>query len=325
MAHPDERIRALAGVIEECTGEDHVDTYREAVDAALTASKQVDYVIFLPQALQQIAEAQATAGRLADALTTAAQIQEVDQRSRANLGFTLARIAQLQADAGDIDGARETIRRTLAVAARAAGDRAGDGILLQAMNAQIAASDMEGARATAERLGERFHVATSIMLHRGYVNAHDNESAKAMLESALQHAGSGSVDAGDDRATILGRVGLALAKAGDVNAAREKFQEALNVAAGIVDSRQHAVALSRLADAVREARDPESMHKVAESLRALIEGDGGTRKNPILLASAAGNLAQLGDVTTAMAVMAMIGDMEQRVRALVEVAATLPN
>jgi hypothetical protein len=43
------------------------------------------------------------------------------------------------------------------------------------------------------------------------------------------------------------------------------------------------------------------------------------------LASVAANLAQLGDVTTAMAVTAMIGDMEERVRALVEVAATLPN
>jgi tetratricopeptide (TPR) repeat protein len=323
MPHPDQRIRALAGVIEECTGTEDAETYRMAVDAALAASKQVDYLIFLPQALEQIAGAQAIAGKLADALTTAARIQEVDERSRANLGFTLAKVARLQADAGDIDGSKETIRKTLAVAARAAGERAGNGILLQTLDAQIAAKDIEGARATAERLGERFRVAASIMLYGWYASAHENESANAMLELALRH--TGSVDAGDDRATILGRVGVALAKAGDVDAARTIFQEALDAAAGIVDSRQHAVVLSRLSDAVREARDPESTRKVAESLRALIEGDGGTRKNPILLASVAANLAQLGDVTTAMAVTAMIGDMEERVRALVEVAATLPN
>lgn len=291
--------------------------------AALAASEHVGYVTDLPQALAQIAEAQAVAGDFNGALGTAARIREVDEDSRQKLGFALAGIARLQAEAGHAAQAKVTVEGALSVAERTMEVHPRAGILLQVMDAQIAAKDIEGARATARRLGERYRVATSILLHRGYANARENESAKAMLELALQD--TGSVDLGEDRTTILGSVGLALAKAGDIDEARAMFQEALNAAAGIVDSRQHAVALSRLADAVREARDPESIRKVAESLRALIEGDGGTRKNPILLASAAGNLAQLGDVTTAMAVTAIISVMEQRVRALVEIAATLPN
>jgi tetratricopeptide (TPR) repeat protein len=313
----------LAGVIEESGGAGNADVYRQAVDAELAASEHVDYLHILPQTLERIAEAQAAARKFDDALATAGRIGESTAGFREKRGFALARIAQRQAEAGDIAGATATLQETLKLVERTTDKRPYEGILLQVMDAQAALADVEGVRMTAERLGDRYRMIGLIGMYRAYVNAHDNDSAKAMLDSALQlaEATSGTTEGADN----LGSVASLMAKAGDVESARRVFEKSLAAAAAIEDVREHAVALARLARAMKVAGDEDSARKAIEPLRELIETHGDARRNPVLLASMAADPAQLGDVTTAMTLTAQIGDIDQRTRALVEIAATLPN
>jgi tetratricopeptide (TPR) repeat protein len=320
---PDERVRALAGVIAESGGANRATPYREAVVAALAASEHVGYLTFLPQALAQISEAQAIAGDFDGALETAARIGEVDEASRQKLGFALAKIARLQAEAGHVDQAKGTIEKALGVAERTMDIHPRAGIRLQIMEAQIAARDMEAARMTADSLGERYRMVTLVALYKGYASANDEPSAREAFESAL-HLLEGTTDA-IQRVDGFGGIGLLLAKTGRVEEARRMFDRALAAAEGIANMNERAGATSRLAKSMSAAGNSELTQLAALALRELVENDGEARLNPILVASFAGYIAEMGDVTTAMAFAAQVGDMEQRVRALIEIAKALPN
>jgi tetratricopeptide (TPR) repeat protein len=320
---PNERVRALTGIIEETGDAKHADSYREALSRALAASEHVGYVTFLPQALGQIAAAQAAAGRFDDALSTAAKIAEVDATSREKLGFALAKIAHLQAEVGEGERAKGTIQQTLDVLQDIADERPREGILLQIMNAQIAAGDLVAARATGERLGDTHRLTTLALMYSGYMKAHDGESAGDVLESALQLA-EATTDP-EQRAGALAGIALSLARAGEVERSRQLFHNASEAIAGIGDVRAHAVSVFRLSTAMHAAGDPELSHRAIEALRDLTETDGRVRTNPLLLVGLAEHLAEFGDVTAAMAMTAQIGDTEGRVRALVEIAKFLPN
>ncbi len=320
---PNERIGALTGIIEETGGAKHESSYREALSRALAASEHVGYVTFLPQALGQIAAAQATAGRFDDALSTAARIGEVDATSREKLGFALAKIGRLQAEAGEAERAKATIQQTLSVLQNIADQRPREGILFQIMGAQIAAGDMVAARATGERLGDGHRMTTLVLMYNGYAKARDGKSAREALESALQLA-KATTDP-EQRADALAGIALSLARADEVDRSRGIFRDALVAVAGIGDVRARAVALFRLSAAMHAAGDPELAHRAIEPLRDLIETDGRFRANALLMVGLAQHLAEFGDVTAAMAITAQIGDIDERVRALVEIAKFLPN
>lgn len=166
-------------------------------------------------------------------------------------------------------------------------------------------------------------MVTLVALHKGYASANDEASAREALESAL-HLLETMTDA-VQRVDGFGGIGLLPAKTGRVEEARRMFDRALAAAEGIANTNERAGATSRLAKSMSAAGNPELTQLAALTLRELVENDGNARMNPILVASFAGYVAEMGDVTTAMAFAAQVGDMEQRVRALIEIAKALPN
>ena len=176
---------------------------------------------YLGWALMFIARAQAAASNSRQALATAERAPSLEGRAE-----VLAAVAKAQIEVGDKSGAALTIERALETAERIADEDDRDNPFQKISGAQLAAGDIQQAVATARRIASptaRSEAFRSIF--EAQAEAGDVEGSRRSLKSAL--AAAGQEGKSYLRVGDYTRIAEAQAKFGDASGARRTLDLAL--------------------------------------------------------------------------------------------------
>ena len=248
-------------------------------DDAMSTVRRIRDPRLILVALRDIAEAQASAGRAAEAFAAMEIIPSPLKRLEA-----LAIIAAVQARRGEVNGARQTARRMLALlgtiddplkrisyladaavvlstAGRQADARArlGEaGALAQALDGdeerEMATRRIAGASAEIGLPDQALDLLqgiknetdrTSVLVAVAKAQAQANDLTKALVTAA-------GIGPARYRSVVLSHIALAQTKSGDVAAAEASMNEALSLAANVKSSYARNYAMSRIALAMTE-------------------------------------------------------------------------
>jgi len=245
--------------------------------------------------------AHAKAGRFDDALKAARSLPSVDARiavlaGRFFHGATTFQdedgIAQLQARAGDLSGAKATVREALGLAGSAEHPSYAR---LSVARAQTALGDLPGAAETVAAIDEpAYH-------DWAYAGVVDALAAAGLWRAALAEAGE--IKTAVAKASALIRVGLAYGRACDLAGARDAFGRAYEAVQELDTDRRHQ-ALRHLARCQAEAGDVEGAFRTHDRAMETLESSsprppGPRRVDPFLLDQIAYQQAKSGDVAGA--------------------------
>ena len=238
------------------------DTRRAAktFELAAAAAKTEDYEFSRNLALYRIAGARARGGNVRAAWATAQDISDDDRLVNA-----LADIAKAQAEAGEAEGAAQTMSRALAIAGQIEDESERDEALLSVARAQVTIGNFRGASSTTERIARNLY---AVWGYRGIAKAQakvGNLGAAARSVEKASETAERIVD-DSDRAWALASIAETQATASDAEGAARSIERALATAERIANSSSLDTALVRIAEAQTQGGDIQGALATAERI-----------------------------------------------------------
>lgn len=245
--------------------------------------------------LSDLAEAQARLGDVETAKRSAKSIGNGPSRANDDMTdgqpYALTRVANVQLRAGDLAGARETLRDAFRVVKKFPTMRGRDGRLMQIASAQIAAGDIDGAIETANAI-EGNRSATLALIGRAQAGAGRDQEARATYARALANAGQAVKDPPPPNPELLKMPGVSqnmpastLANLAEIQAMAGDVSGALKTLRSIDSEVYTRTALQRIVAARATAGDVAGALRLAldesktpDERRSALEGLGVTTR-----------------------------------------------
>ena len=280
-----------------------------------------DHLRHRSRALGDIAEAQAEAGDVANAMKTAMSIDDHWRGGDHYRNVALAGIASMQAKAGDIAGAMRTEEMTVDASKMHCG-----GVLYHIAAWQLARHQIEAAEHTLSSVSNRCMGAAktdsdSVTMLMCIIQAKKGNFAAAIaIADSFDDPSSPGI-----RVALLGEIAVMQVTAGDAQGAKRTLEAAREAALGADKAQWRAMTLSDVAAAQAKAGNPEGAAQAfAEALEInrMVDEDLFLQTSRAYIAERQAEAGFFSDaVKTALHITGLdVDDMRIRIKALMSVA-----